>query len=284
MQVYRFYLVQNLFNTLKRILLFIPLYSILFVSSCFSPQDENSKRKVLLKAVVNTLENEHYQPLSFNDNTSVKIFQSYLKTLDFQKRFFTLQDFSGFRKLENSIDDDILKESFGFYNLVNGTYRQRLNSVSRMYEGYLSKPIDLSASGAIETDPEKRQYPADTTVMLREWQDYFRYLVVSSVALEIEIQDKAKARKDTVIKVKTIEELEISAREKTLKNNKHCKSKNIASKLYMHKMYRQMCRRDTYMHYIYIENTHKYMVDRRKCFKLSMHIRIYTNDHAHMYM
>jgi len=220
MQVFRKYLVLNFINTLKRILLFIPLYSILFVSSCFSPQDENSKRKVLLKAVVNTLENEHYQPLSFNDSTSVKIFQSYLKTLDFQKRFFTLQDYAGFRKLENSIDDDILKESFGFYNLVNGTYRQRLNSVSRMYEGYLSKPIDLSAGGTIETDPDKRQYPSDTTAMLRDWQDYFRYLVVSSVALEIEIQDKAKARKDTVIKVKTVEELEISAREKTLKNYK----------------------------------------------------------------
>lgn len=77
----------------------------------------------------------------------------------------------------------------------------------------------MNAPGNIETDPEKRQYPADSLEMLREWSDYFRYQIVSSVAVELEIQDKAKSRKDTVVKIKSLAELEASAREKTLKNN-----------------------------------------------------------------
>lgn len=167
-----------------------------------------------------TLNSEHYQPLELNDANSAKFFQSYLKVLDFQKRFFTQSDFAAFKSFETKVDDEIRDESFQFYSLVSSTYRQRLASVNRMFEGYLSKPIDLKQTGTIETDADKRVYPADTLAMLNEWKDYFRYQVVSSVAIDLEIQEKAKTRKDTVVKIKTLEELEASAREKTLKNNK----------------------------------------------------------------
>jgi carboxyl-terminal processing protease len=205
---------------LKRILLFIPLYSIFLVSSCFSPQDENTRKKVLLKAVVRTLQNEHYQPLPMNDSSSVRIFNSYLKTLDFQKRFFTQQDFQNFRLMEKMIDDEIQSETFRFYTAVSGTYRQRLGMVSRAFEAMLKNPVDLNEPGSVETDPDKRQYPADTLALIKEWKDYFRYQIVSSVSIDLDIQEKAKSRKDTVVKIKTLEELEASAREKTLKNNR----------------------------------------------------------------
>jgi len=183
------YLVHKFILTLKRILLFIPLYSIFLVSSCFSPQDENSRKKVLLKAVVRTLENEHYQPLPMNDSSSLRIFNSYMKTLDFQKRFFTLQDYQNFRKMETSIDDEIQMESFGFYSAVTNTYRQRLATVSRAFEAMLKTPIDLNEPGSVETDPDKRQYAADTIALIKEWRDYFRYQIVSSVAIDLDIQE-----------------------------------------------------------------------------------------------
>lgn len=205
---------------LKKILLFIPLYSIIFVSSCFSPQDENSKRKVLLNAVMGTLNQEHYQPLKIDDDFSQKVFQSYLKTLDFQKRFFTVSDYNEFKKQEKLIDDQVVANEFSFYSTVSSTYRRRLNLVAGLYEPFFSKPVDLNRNGRIETDFEKRQYPIDSLALIKEWQDYFQYQIITSVALELEIQEKAKARKDTVIKIKTVQELEESAREKALKNNK----------------------------------------------------------------
>lgn len=173
-----------------------------------------------MKAVLTTLNTEHYQPMELNDASSMRIFGSYLKILDFQKRFFTQQDFKKFQAFEKQIDNEIQEEKFDFYTTVSGTYRQRLASVTRNYEVWLSKPLDLDAQGSIETDADKRQYPADTLAMLAEWKDYFRYQVMSSVAIDLEIQEKAKSRKDTVVKIKTMEELESSAREKTLKNNK----------------------------------------------------------------
>lgn len=211
---------QNIIQTLKKIILFVPLYCIFLVSSCFSPADDNAKRKTLLNAVMATLNQEHYQPQEMNDAFSQKVFQSYLKTLDFQKRFFTKSDFNGFKSYENQIDDQIQSSDFTFYTVVTDTYKKRLKTVAGLYESYFSKPLDLNQKGRIETDFEKRQYPDDTLVMIKEWQDYFRYQVVSSVALDLEIQEKAKARKDTVVKIKSIEELEISAREKALKNNR----------------------------------------------------------------
>jgi carboxyl-terminal processing protease len=220
MHAFHSYFAHQIFQTLKRILFFLPLFSIALVSSCFSPQDELTRKKNLLKAVMRTLENEHYQPLPMNDSTSIRVFNSYLKTLDFQKRFFTIQDYSLFKKMDKSIDNQIQGESFEFYSLVSSVYRKRLTSVSRAFENMLNKPVDLSEPGIVETDAEKRQYPADTLALISEWRDYFRYQIVSSVAIDLEIQEKAKSRKDTVVKMKTVEELEAAAREKTIKNNR----------------------------------------------------------------
>jgi len=219
MQTSSFYLVNQFLHTLKRLFLFLPLYCVVLVSSCFAPQDELTRKKMLMKAVMRTLEEEHYQPLPMNDNSSKRIYSSYLKTLDFQKRFFTMQDMEKFRRMELQIDNEITEQRFDFYNLVSSTYRRRLAAVTRAFENQLKEPVDMNAPGSIETDPEKRQYPADSLEMLREWSDYFRYQIVSSVVIELEIQDKAKSRKDTVVKIKSLAELEISAREKTQKNN-----------------------------------------------------------------
>lgn len=170
--------------------------------------------------MIQTLNTEHYQPQEINDKLSVKVFDSYLKVLDFQRRFFTQQDLAQFEKYKTQVDDEIRDGKFEFYTAVSQTYRKRLRQVAGVYEGYLSKPLDLNAPGRIETDYEKRVYPADTNALIQEWKDFLRFNVVSSVAIDLEIQDKAKDKKDTVIKIKTLEQLEASAREKTLKNNK----------------------------------------------------------------
>lgn len=208
------------YTPLKRILLIIPFYSIFLVSSCFAPEGEEGRKRALLKSVLQTLNQEHYQPLELNDATSEKIFNSYLKVLDFQKRIFTREDLASFHTFDNKVDDEIRDGKFEFYNLVSSTYKKRLGIVNRFFEGYLSKPIDLQQKGSIEVDPEKRTYPADTNALIQEWKDYFRYQVISSVAIDLEIQEKASLKKDTVVKIKTLDELEASAREKTLKNNR----------------------------------------------------------------
>lgn len=212
-----------LFSPLKKLIFFIPLYCLFLASSCFSPQAEGInevRQKALLKAVTQTLNREHYQARELNDDFSKRVFASYLKILDFQKRLFTREDLAAFEKFRLSIDDEIREERFEFYNTVLGTYEKRLAAVNRFYEGYLSKPINLEERGKIETDPDKRKYPSDTLHMIQEWKDYFRYQIVTAVSIDLEIQQKAQTRKDTVVKIKTLEELESTAREKTLKNNR----------------------------------------------------------------
>ena len=125
-----------------------------------------------------------------------------------------------FEKYKTKVDDEIRDGRFEFYSTVSQTYRKRLLQVASVYEGYLSKPLDLNAQGRIETDYEKRVYPADTNALIQEWKDFLRFNLVSSVSIDLEIQNKAKEKKDTVIKIKSVGDLEASAREKILKNNK----------------------------------------------------------------
>lgn len=212
--------IKIIIKTLKKVILFIPLYCIFLVSSCFSPTDDAGKRKILLNAVMTTLNQEHYQPQQMNDAFSQKVYQSYLKTLDFQKRFFTQSDIKAFKEFENQIDNQIMASDFTFYETVTQTYKNRLITVAELYEPFFSKPLNLNYQGRIETNFEKRSYPGDSLTMVKEWIEYFQYQVITSIALDLEIQEKAKLRKDTVVKIKTLEELESSAREKALKNNK----------------------------------------------------------------
>ena len=92
--------------------------------------------------MMQTLNTEHYQPQEVNDKLSSKVFESYLKVLDFQRRFFTKQDLAQFEKFKTQVDDEIRDGKFEFYSTVSQTYRKRLSQVAGAYEAYLSKPFD----------------------------------------------------------------------------------------------------------------------------------------------
>jgi carboxyl-terminal processing protease len=188
--------------------------------SCYAVEEDNSRQKTLMVTMLQTLNSQHYSPVVFDDTFSVKVYNGFLKAIDFNKRFLTQSDIKQLEVFKYQIDDQIKAGTFEFFEKCYELYDKRLKKTNEFYEELLSKPINFTAEGIYEFDGKKKEFPEDEKAQLDEWRNYFTYQVVSNMAIDLDIQEQAKERKDTVIKVLTLAELEEKSREKVLKNHR----------------------------------------------------------------
>ena len=69
----------------------IPLLAIstLLIFLAFTTETENAQKdRILLQVILQGLSQVHYEPQELDDNFSEKVYDLYLKRLDYNKRFF----------------------------------------------------------------------------------------------------------------------------------------------------------------------------------------------------
>ena len=70
--------------------------------------------------------NAHFSPVDMDDAFSKKVFESYIKSLDGQKRYFLQSDINEFKKYETLLDDNLKKGDISFFNLSYERLKQRM--------------------------------------------------------------------------------------------------------------------------------------------------------------
>jgi carboxyl-terminal processing protease len=182
--------------------------------------EDSEKDKVLTEIITQCLEANHYQPQKINDTLSKRTFDIYLKRLDYGKKFLTLEDVKKLEKYTYQIDDQIKNKSFEFFDFSVNTINYKINYVKSFYEDILSKPFDFKKNEVIEIDDEKRNYAKGEKELTNIWRKFLKYQTLTEINDLLTVQEKAKEKKDTTIKIKTFEEIEKQAREKVLKRYK----------------------------------------------------------------
>ena len=109
----------------------IILFGFSFSDKKFS---DPNKEKLLIEVGKYVVEKGHYSTLDINDDISEKIYNTYLKQLDAQKRFFLQSDIRQFEKYKFKLDDQLKNQDLTFFNLVYETSRKRINEVKNYYE------------------------------------------------------------------------------------------------------------------------------------------------------
>lgn len=191
--------------------------SILYFSLAFR-QKPASDSRLLLTMIMDGINSVHYSPHPVNDSFSYKIFQEYLKRVDFNKKIFNRKDIDELSSYRFSIDDEIKDSSYAFFDAVMKIYSVRLKQAYRYSKMALADPIDFSADENIETDGDKLEYPTDTLSQKNEWRKYMKLQVLQQLNEKAHAQEKARAKSDTV-KVKAFDQLEESARAAVKKSN-----------------------------------------------------------------
>ena len=188
---------------------------IVLTSAFFAP---NSKKELVLNEVVaQFLSYRHYQPLKEDDSFSERVFTLYIDRLDLNKRYFLQSDYNELAAYKLKLDDEWKARSLEFFQKSSALIQQRLLETKAYYTEFLTAPFDLKKNETIETDPEKTKYPKDNAELRESWRKALKFQVMTRVASNLQIQEEAKAKSDTV-KVKPVEVLEAEARKGLLDN------------------------------------------------------------------
>lgn len=195
------------------------LIAVVFLAcSSYSPVGEEDKNKVLMSVLLHSLNSGHYNPKEINNDFSQKAYNLYIKSLDANKKFLTLEDITKLKKYETEIDDEVKGGSYKFFDLSHQLVESRIKEVEGYYKDILSKPFDFELHEAVELDGDKLNFAKDNKELKENWRKYLKYQTLIKLDELLDAQERAKEKKDTVVKIKTYAILEQEAREKVMKS------------------------------------------------------------------
>lgn len=198
-------------------LLFISFASCSFTSKNFNNPEKN-KEQVLLEIVEHVLARAHFSPIEIDDAFSKKVFKSYLKNIDGQKRYFLQSDFDEFKKYETRLDDDLKNGDISFFYLTYDRLKQRIKEAEGVTKVIFGKPIDLNSNESINTDYDNLSFVKNKTELQTRWKEIIVFSTLSSFITK-QKEEVTKKEKDAKYEPKKDEELRkesIEATQKTI--------------------------------------------------------------------
>lgn len=187
------------------------LVAFIFILLTSLRSDQSAREKILLETVMRAMNTMHFDPLPVNDAYSLKVFDNYLKTTDLFRKFFTQADITSLQVYKNDIDNQISAGKFDFFDAANDLYYKRLEEASGYYLEALDKPMDFTVKEMVELDPDKTPWCADASGLREEWRKAVKYQVMIRIHQDLEIQEAAEKKKDTLVTPKTYTEIETAA-------------------------------------------------------------------------
>lgn len=186
--------------------------------SCRSFVGGNDKYRIILNLLGGCLSDMHYEPITFDDNFSSKVFDEYILGLDYSKRFLLKSDVDKLEEHRYLIDDYIRNYDVDFCESVTMLLKTRQKEAQKYFEEIIGGDIDLYGSGWVQTEPDSLDFAADAEDMRGRWRQLITLAVLERYYDMKKTQDKAVASNDTTVKVKTDDEIKADAVERIREN------------------------------------------------------------------
>lgn len=151
------------------------LIVILGLFTVIQARKNTDRERVLLKIILETLTDYHYSPQKLNDAFSRRAFDLYLKSLDYNKRFFLKSDIDDLKRYQLEIDDQLKANSNDLFDAATDLLNKRIISIQSFTQDILKKPFDYTVEESFETDPEKRDYPENDAQLRELWRLLLKY-------------------------------------------------------------------------------------------------------------
>jgi carboxyl-terminal processing protease len=149
----------------------------------------DEQQSLVLREVVQLIENYNYKKVKINDSISSVIFDRYIKALDPSRYYFLASDIKEFEEFRTTLDDNFragdLSAPFYMFNVYLKRYNDRINySMSQIKGKY-----DYNQNDTYEYDREKKPWVSTVTDLDKIWKDRVKYELVN---LKIAGTDDAK--------------------------------------------------------------------------------------------
>ena len=121
------------------------------------------------------LKSFHYSPQNLDDTYSSRVFDLYLKSLDYNKVYFTKDQIDILSSYKTKIDDEIKTNSLEFFDLSLELINGQLKKIQDLYPKLLQNPIDFSVKEDININSEKRDFCNSQAELEEYWRKYIKF-------------------------------------------------------------------------------------------------------------
>lgn len=189
---------------------------ILLSSNVFPPIDQEGKESLIIQTVMKNIERMHFQPRQIDDEFSEEVFDLYVDRTFGQGRFITEEDLTRLKIFKDDIDNEVNEGRYDFFNMATEILEKNHQLTQSYYREILAKEFDFSIEEAVEMDGKKRTLAKDDEELKEFWRKYLKYETLQRYVEAKNEQEKAVAKGDKEVKVKTDRELEQEARKGVL--------------------------------------------------------------------
>lgn len=193
---------------------FIGILGLAFFLQPFSSKSSSDpiRDAALMRALLQGLNNLHFQPKPLDDTFSRQVYDLYLSDLDGGKRFFSAADIKQLEAHRSQLDDQAQGGTFEFFDLSIQLLDQSLTKTQGWYREILSQPLNFSKNDMLEADGKKLAWAKDDAELRARWEKWMKYEVLGRITDEQEKQDKPDFKGEK----KSFEQLEAEQRAKVL--------------------------------------------------------------------
>ena len=187
----------------------------LFVVFGFYLKAQDGGEDILLRAITENLSQQHYDPITINDDFSEKAFNLYLENIDPNKRLLLSADVKKLETFKNKIDDETLNGTYEFFDESSKILEKRTKQTESYFKDILSKPFDFNVDEEADFS-EDIAYASSDKELKERWRQYLKYNVLTRLYGDMEAQ---QAKRDSGLAFTPFDSLEIQARKSVLKTH-----------------------------------------------------------------
>ncbi|WP_087112896.1 carboxy terminal-processing peptidase [Parendozoicomonas haliclonae] len=144
--------------------------------------------------VVQLLKNNSYEKIDLSENSSDKIYNSYLDSLDRNRSFFLASDIKEFSKYQSNLDDALkggnLRPAFEIFNRYRERSEERIRYMLKLVDNGIEK-LNFKQQETLEIDREKAPWLTDKAEQEDLWR---RQLKDSVLAMKLNEKDDAEIK------------------------------------------------------------------------------------------
>jgi len=176
----------------------------------FQRSDNGDKERVILSAVLQLMEKNHFKDVPINDDLSHKLYDTYIDRLDGMKRFLIMNDLDLLDDYRDSLDNELMMNDLKFFDLSYDLINKGIEKTRKWYPEILAEPFDFTIKDSIETDGEKRDFAKDDAELKEFWHAYLKYETLTRLSAKMKEQEEAGEAPEGG--PKSVAELEADAR------------------------------------------------------------------------
>lgn len=142
--------------------------------------------KKVEEAVTRILTSYAYKKIDLNDELSSKIWDAFLKDVDYGHLYFTADEIKSFEKYRYEVDNSLLEGDLVAPYEVFNLYLKKFKERGKYINSLLEKPFDFTKDEFYETDSDKLTWAKSESELDENWRK-----LIKSQALDLKLSGKA---------------------------------------------------------------------------------------------